>query len=94
MTKRTTRTIAAFTHCNLSGSRERLTIDAGTEVRNVGVDMNDPLYGEAVVWFDANLDSGWTKVGARNMPVLKKGGVAELFADGEAFEAVRDEADD
>lgn len=91
MTKRTTRAIAAFKHDSYTGSRSNLAVDAGTEVRKVGVDMNDPLDGEPVVWFEAKIDGDWTKLGAIRLPVLTRGWKAELFADAAA---VRDEADD
>lgn len=72
-------TIRAFTHDTYTGSRSNLTIESGTQVRDVGVDINDPLDGEPVVWFEARLNGVWTKVGARGLPVLTRGWKSRVF---------------
>lgn len=92
MTKTTKTQITAFTHCSLSGSRTPLLITPGTAILDrFDVDDNDPLYGEAVVWFKAKVEGEWTTVGACNLPVMKKGWVSEFFTD---IAPVADEADD
>jgi len=74
-------------HAEIQGDRltglgtKMAQLPSGTQVRDVGVDMNDPIAGEPVVIMQALVDGQWKLVKAWGLPILMGGWKKELFTE-------------